>query len=180
MRLGTKRFLGVLVVALVFTAPGAALADTIIAQCEGENQGVIEGDATMAGREGWMNVFGFGHGVVMPFDPASGQASGRRQHQPLRLYKGIDQATPRLYRALVTGEHLKQCYVQFFRNNKINGKLENYFTITIQNAFLSDITAASGSEGAGSREVASFVYQKITWTYVDGDIETEDFWSLGN
>ncbi len=180
MRLWMRVFPGMLVggLALALAAPGAALADTIVAQCNGQSQGEIEGDVTMTHFEGWMNVFGFGHGVVVPFDAASGQRSGRRQHQPLRLYKAIDKATPKLYRALVNGESVN-CEVRFFRN-EVHGNAVNYFTIEVENAFLSDITAASGSEGAGTREVVSIVYQRITWTYENGNIVTMDDWSSGN
>jgi len=159
---------------LALAAPGAALADTIMAQCEGQTQGEIEGGATMKNFEGWMNVFGFGHGVVVPFDPSSGQRTGQRRHQPLRLYKAIDKATPKLYRALVTGESV-DCEVRFFQTSK-QGTLVNYFTIELENGFLSDITAASGSEGAGTREVVSIIYQQITWTYENGGISTTDEW----
>ena len=179
MRLRMKAFLGLLAGGLALTAPGAALADTIVAQCEGQSQGEIEGDATMKNFEGWMNVFGFGHGVVVPFDATTGQRSGQRRHQPLRLYKAIDKATPKLYRALVTGESV-DCVVRFFQTSKQVGTMVNYFTIELENAFVSDITAASGSEGAGTREVVSIVYQKITWTYENGGITTTDDWSSGH
>jgi type VI secretion system secreted protein Hcp len=156
-------------------APGDALADTILAQCTSQSQGTIAGDATMQNFENWMNVFGFGHGLVVS-RVGSGQASGRRDHQPLRLYKAIDKATPKLYRALVMNESV-DCVVRFFRNNPMDGTVENYFTIEVEDAFVSDITAASGSEGAGTREVVSVVYQQITWTYEDGGITFTDQWT---
>jgi type VI secretion system secreted protein Hcp len=175
MRLQMKIFLAMLLGGLALAAPDDALADTIVARCDGQTQGELEGDATMQNFEGWMNVFGFGHGVVVPFDSNSGQRGGQRRHQPLRLYKAIDKATPKLYRALVTGERV-DCEVRFFQTSR-QGTVVNYFTIELQNGFLSDITAASGSEGAGTREVVSIVYQQITWTYENGGITTTDDWS---
>ena len=86
-------------------APGDA-GDTIFATCSG-----IKGDVLFTGYKDWINVFGFGHGIVSPRD-SFGQLTGRRQHQPLRLFKTFDRATPSLYLALVRNDRLASCEIE--------------------------------------------------------------------
>ena len=41
---------------------------------------------------------------------------------------------------------------------------------------IQSITSASGTDGTGTREVVSYVYQRIIWTWEDGGITSEDSW----
>ena len=68
----------------------------------GGRLGDVKGDATERGREGSIPLLSVAHAVETPIDPATGQASGRRQHRPIVVTKRIDQASPRLLEALVT------------------------------------------------------------------------------
>jgi type VI secretion system secreted protein Hcp len=112
-----------------------------------------------------MVLIGMSHEIVSPRDAASGQATGKRQHKPFTIVKEWDKATPLLLNALTTNENLTSVLIGL---SKPNG--QQFATIKLTNAHLTDYQAN------GLTEHWSFVYQKITWTYVDGGITAEDDW----
>lgn len=156
---------------------GVAQADSIYVSIEGQNQGLISAGASpgVQGHEDEITAFGFGHSIVVPRDAQTGQRTSARIHQPLRIYKAFDRTSPLLYQALVQNEDLTTVEIRFFRPDQ-SAQMVNYFTIKLENAALTDITTAAGTDGTSPREVASFTYRKIVWTYVDGGIEYEDTW----
>ena len=110
-------------------------------------------------------ISGYSHQVTSPRDPASGLATGKRQHKPLTITKEIDKATPLLMRAIYTNQTLPVVQVSL---NGADGKV--VATVKLTNAQVSDHLQQ------GSTETVSFTYQKITWTWVDGGITAEDDW----
>ncbi|HRB82604.1 MAG TPA: type VI secretion system tube protein TssD, partial [Nitrospira sp.] len=82
---------------------------------EVEKQGKIEGSCDLKGREGAILVQAFDHEVRIPSDPQTGLASGKRVHGPLKIVKQVDKASPLLYQALCTGEHLKSVEIKWYR-----------------------------------------------------------------
>ncbi len=145
-------------------AVGVAQADSIYMTVAGETQGNIStGASPGAGdHENEITVFGFGHSVTIPTDPATGQPTGQRIHRPLRIFKTFDRTSPLLYEALTRGEMMTEVVIKFWRTT-VTGTTEHYYTITLTDAIITDITAAAGAEGAESREVVSFHYRMIEW-----------------
>ncbi len=47
----------------------------------------IKGSATVEGREGTIEVIGFGHGLNIPVDHSSGKIVGTRSHSPMSIEK---------------------------------------------------------------------------------------------
>lgn len=132
---------------------------------EGANQGKIRGDT----RDGAIEVAEYQHEVMTAREAGSGQATGRRQYQPLLIRKRIDKASPLLYRALVSNENLNTVTVRLADIHGI------YYTVTLRNASIAGIKQARTD--SGEYEEISFVFQKIEWTWVDGGITAEDDWS---
>ena len=60
----------------------------------------IQGSVTLPPSTGLIEGLGFDHEIIVERDPTSGQATGRRQHKPIRIVKPIDKATPLLYKAM--------------------------------------------------------------------------------
>ena len=110
-------------------------------------------------------IIAVSHEIVSPRDPASGQATGKRQHKPLTITKEIDKSTPLLMKAIFTNQTLPA--VQFDLKNAAG---KTVATIKLTNA------QVSVRSQAGLTEHVSFTYQKITWTWVDGGISAEDDW----
>lgn len=143
----------------------------------GESQGAIMGSVTAQGREGSTMVIGTGQSVRTARDAASGMPSGQRQHNPFTIIKYLDKATPKLYLAWVNNELLTNVTLRFYRIGHSETP-EHYYTVTLQNAQVCDITLEGDNTNGEhkEREHISFCYQKIIWTWVDGGITAEDDW----
>jgi type VI secretion system secreted protein Hcp len=59
-------------------------------------------------QTGSIDILSFSWGVSQPATAASGQASGKRQHQTLTVRKTVDSASPKLRTACANGQHFKQ------------------------------------------------------------------------
>lgn len=140
----------------------------------GQNQGVIEGSCTVAGKEGTSVVVEFEHDLYIPLDPLSGQPTGRRVHQPLRVVKFMDKATPKLFQALCTGEHLTEVMLKWYRIDP-TGNEEHYFTTRLEDAVIVAIKP-SGCPLEHMEDV-SFTYHRIVWTWEPDGIEYQDDFS---
>jgi type VI secretion system secreted protein Hcp len=140
--------------------------------CTGVKQGKFVGGVITKGLEGHMEVASADHSVVSPRDPATGQATGKRQHKPLTIVKAVDRATPQLYNAFTGNETLTSCLLKFYKKSS-TGVLTNYYTITLTNASIAQIDLSKGDARfqngrLGEFEEISFVYQKIEWKYMNG------------
>jgi type VI secretion system effector, Hcp1 family len=107
---------------------------------------------------------GLSHEIISPRDPASGLATGKRQHKPIVFTKQLDSTTPLLLNALVTNETLTSVLIGLLRNG------QQVATIKLTNASVADYT------DHGDTEHWSLTYQKIEWTWVDGGITASDDW----
>jgi type VI secretion system secreted protein Hcp len=151
---------------------------------KGQKQGDIKGSVTQKGREGSISVQYLQSKMVSPRDPASGLATGKRQHEPLVFRKTIDKSTPLLLNAIINNENITQAHFKFWKPS-ISGAETQYFTIDLVNASLAssnlyhpdsyDNTAPSGS-GQPDLEEWTLTYQQITWTWEDGGITAQDDW----
>jgi type VI secretion system secreted protein Hcp len=152
---------------------------------KGQKQGDIKGAARQKGREGRIAVIAVSHEIVSPRDPASGQATGRRQHKPLVITKELDRSTPLLHAAHVNNEVITGFTLDFFsadQGSAGTGVEVNDYTITLENASIVGIHTVMPNtkdpdliKRATYQEV-SFTYEKITWTWNDGAITaTDDF-----
>lgn len=150
---------------------------------EGEKQGKIEGSCTQKGREGTILVQGLDHDVTIPTDIQTGLAAGKRVHGKFKIIKEFDKASPLLYQALVTGEHMKNVEVKFFRISK-TGAEEHYFTIRLEDAVLQSVRPwmpncmDKGMASFGHMEDVSFTYRKIIWRHEVDKKEGQDDWQL--
>lgn len=150
--------------------------ETINMWVERENQGAIKGGSKEAGLEDSIDVFGFSHSIISPRDAASGMPTGKRQHKPLVVVKELDQATPLLYQALVTNEKLMSVKLEWRHYNPDSQQVELYFTIELDYAYIASIQDYSAGTMHHPMETVSFVYQKITWTWMDGSITATEDW----
>jgi type VI secretion system secreted protein Hcp len=157
---------------------------------EGATQGKItEGTFTIdsvgniyqEGHEDEILVEAFNHTVSVPTDTQSGQPTGQRVHQPLTITKVFDKSSPLLYTALTTGERLPTCEIKWYRTSAA-GKQEHYFTIKLEDAIITNITArmpnCQDPEQAHFThlEDVSFTYRKISWTHEIGATSGSDDW----
>jgi type VI secretion system secreted protein Hcp len=150
-------------------------------EIEGENQGKIDGSCIMKGREQTILCYAFDHTIHIPRDPQLGLASGKRIHGPLTITKEYDKSSPLLYKALCTGEHLKEVTLKWYRIDQ-TGKEQHYFTHTLEDAIIVQIKPYTPlvflreNEPYRHMEDISFTYRKIKWTWEVDGIEAEDDW----
>ncbi|EOP8883906.1 Hcp family type VI secretion system effector [Escherichia coli] len=142
----------------------------------------IKGSVDVQGREGSIEVVALDHDVYIPTDNNTGKLTGTRTHKPFIFNKEIDASSPYLYKAVTTGQTLKTAEFKFYRINDAGQEVE-YFNITLDNVklvrvapLMLDIKEPS-KEKHNHLERIEFRYEKITWTYKDGNIIHSDSWN---
>jgi type VI secretion system secreted protein Hcp len=139
------------------------------------------GNVYQEGHENEILVEAFSHTVTVPTDPQSGAPTGQRVHKPLTITKVFDKSSPMLYTALSSGERLPKCEIKWWRTSS-SGTQEHYFTIKLEDAIITNITARMPNCQDPSQahfthlEDVSFSYRKITWTHEVGSTSGEDDW----
>lgn len=130
------------------------------------NQGSIEGDAKSPHGRAWIPVQQYNFSLEAPRDAATGHASGKREHEPIRVIKDMDAASPKLLQAATTGGHIKQVTFQVYRVGA-GGREELYETIRLVNPIISGVHASGGGAGKSSapQEELSFAYEEIQYNY---------------
>ncbi len=159
---------------------------------EGVTQGMITegalsedsvGSLYQEGHEDQFIVQAFEHNIIIPRDQQSGQPSGLRVHQPLKITKVFDKSSPLLYQALVTGESLN-CEINWYRTSS-EGSAEHYYTHLLEGAVVVDIKSIMPNCQDPSQshfthlEEVSFSYSTITWTHEIAGTEGNDDWRIG-
>jgi type VI secretion system secreted protein Hcp len=157
---------------------------------KGSTQGVIGGHGSwpgeddQKGREDSSLVHEYSSEVLIPVDPLTGQASGRRRHNPITFTKRIDKGSPKIHQALCTGETLTEVRFEFYRVDPMGGQ-EKYHTIKLTQAVIVNvrqwfpITADHTKSNYSHLETVSMTYRKIEWTWVKGGVTSQDDWQTG-
>ncbi|MDR1686341.1 MAG: type VI secretion system tube protein Hcp [Desulfovibrio sp.] len=111
-------------------------------------------------------------------DTHTGLPTGRRIHHPFTITKHKDNASPKLFKAVSTGERLTVTLDRY--RIKSDGTEEKYFTIKLEEAVVVNIreynplTFLPENKPYSDPEEISLTCSKITWTYNDGNIEFVD------
>ncbi|MCL5096001.1 MAG: type VI secretion system tube protein Hcp [Candidatus Omnitrophica bacterium] len=140
------------------------------------------GSSTKEGREGTSDVFAVDHELVQPYDPATGEASGVRQHRPLTVLKEIDKASPGLHKALATGQILKEAVLDFYRIDPASRQEAKYYTITMKEVRIVGIKTMMPTsflpenESYRHMEEVRMVYRTIEWNWRPDNIVEMDTW----
>lgn len=132
-----------------------------------------------AAGPGGIPVLRFESLASAPRDLATGQSSGKRQWQPIRLTKEWDAASPQLLAALTTNEVLSTVVFEFYRSDP-TGKSALHYRISLKNAVLStldsvlDVTAPASAGARPELEMVEMTFQSITVENVDGKTSATD------
>jgi type VI secretion system secreted protein Hcp len=142
----------------------------------------IKGSVTVQGREGSIEIIGFGHGLSLPVDGANGKITGTRLHSPMNIEKEFDATTPYLYKAVAKGQTLKSAELKWYRINDA-GQEKEYFRMLLEGVKVTGInpgmanTKLSSTSQINHVEAVSLMYKRITWHYMDGNIKFTDDWN---
>ena len=147
-----------------------------------DRNNTIQGIAKVEGREGSSEVLGFRHNIYIPSDSDTGELMGTRKHDPFVVVKGFCSASPILYKACCSGKSLNEVLIKWYRINSAGGE-EEYFRHTLSRAKvvavrpMVDNVKDKSKQTYGHLEEIHFRYEKIQWSYLDGNINTEDQWT---
>ena len=151
-------------------------ASDISLTVKGQVQGDFKGGSKKKDRTNAFDVWDTNYKVVSPRDVVSGHATGRRQHNPLVVYTEVEGgAIPMCLTALTKNENLTKVEMKFWRSDAKAAKQTNYFTITLENAVLSEFEVFCDEDGRPNARLA-FTFGKITLTWMDGNITSTDDW----
>jgi len=107
----------------------------------------IEGESTDAKHKGEIDVFSWSWGASNPVPAApvgGGVGSGRVNIQDLHFTTRMSKASPRLFLACATGQHLKQARLSAVRAGE---KAAEFFSLTLSEVRISSYQSG-GSEGS--------------------------------
>jgi len=146
------------------TSPAASPAATANAFLRIEG---IEGGATRAGHENWIEVVSFNYGVASTAGAVTAggaRTAGRAQFQDVTVTKPIDKSSPLLAVACAEGRHYPEAELVFYAPGS---------TSPIGSVRLSDVmmtSAMTGSESSGPvMEEVRLSFGRIVWNYNDID-----------
>jgi type VI secretion system secreted protein Hcp len=149
---------------------------------KGRISGDIKGSVTTPGHEGAIRVVAVQHEITSPRDAQSGLPTGKRQHKPFVVTKELDKSSPILYKVLATNESISSLVVKFMASAGPSGTTINDYTVTLTNASIADISFVMPStvdatvSKSPELDRVSFTYQKIEWTWTEGNISASDDW----
>jgi type VI secretion system secreted protein Hcp len=154
----------------------------------GKKQGKFKGETAMVRREDQISILAFTMELASPRDPATGQATGKRQYQPVTVTKEWGAASPQGLAACSTNEVLTTVRIEFVKTHA-NGEEYIYQTVTLTDATISDVNRFTGdlliAEGlpGGSRDPAglerwSFTFREIQVDDADGKTTFLDDWAV--
>lgn len=142
----------------------------------------LKGSVDVKDREGSIEVIAQDHKVYIPTDNNTGKLTGARIHTPFLFTKEIDASSPYLYKAVSTGQTLKSAEFKWYRIDDAGQEVE-YFNATLKNVKVVQVAPKMhdvkdpAKEKHNHLEQIELRYEKITWTYVDGNIIHADAWS---
>jgi type VI secretion system secreted protein Hcp len=161
---------------------------------KGARQGQFKSETTVAKRsDKWMPVLAVTMGLTSPHDAATGQPTGRRQHQPITIVKPWGAASPQGLTACAANEVLTEVDIEFTRPPTSGGDDVVYQTVRLTNARFSQIarftgrpdgaedTPSSGHTGTSDMmelERWAFTFQKIEVHDTDGKTSFVDSWTV--
>ncbi len=141
----------------------------------------IDGSSEVKGREGTVEVLAFEHLVEVPVDVKDATATGTRRHGAVQLTADIDKATTGLIECTCSSKAIPTVEIDFYMIGD-DGKQTKYYSVKLEN---SRVTSAKmwfpNVDDAPTKSYKHLMtydlrYEKITWTFLDGNLEFSDAW----
>jgi len=142
----------------------------------------IPGSVSVAGREGSVEVLEFNHKVYLPTDRDDGSITGTRKHEAMVVHKAFDKSSALLYKKVCTGETIPKIEVQWFEITD-QGEEKLYYRQELQNCKIASVRSYMHNvkdrtkEQFVHQEEVTIRYEKIAWTFLDGNLLHADEWN---
>jgi len=142
----------------------------------------IPGSVNVTGREECIEILEFEHQVYLPTDRDDGSITGTRKHDPMIIHKEVDKASSLLFMKVCTGETIPLIVITWYEISK-QGEERCYFEHRLENCKIAGVR--SYMHNVKDRNKDQFVhqesvtirYEKITWNYLDGNLQHTDEWN---
>jgi type VI secretion system secreted protein Hcp len=136
----------------------------------------IKGESKDSKHAGTIEIESFSWGATNPgsFSAGTGGGTGKVSFQDFHFTTRVNKATPLLFKACATGQHVKKA-VLFVR--KGGGDPQDFYKVTLEDILVSSCQSA-GSEGSNALPVDQFSlnYAKIEFAYApqkdDGKLDS--------
>lgn len=142
----------------------------------------IKGSVDINGREGSIEVLALDHGVSIATDDNTGKLTGTRTHTPFMFSKEVDAATVYLFKAVTTGQTLKSAEFKWYSIDDAGQETEQYSAL-LENVKVVNVASKMHDikdptkEKHNHLEEVELRYEKITWSFKDGNLEHSDSWN---
>jgi type VI secretion system secreted protein Hcp len=125
--------------------------------------GDIKGESPDSKHKDEIEVLSYSWGVTnaVHVGGGGGGGAGKATFQDLSFHHGIDKASPRLFAACATGEHIKEATITHRKAGK--GQLE-YLIIKMNDVIITGVALNDTTEGTPS-ETVSLVFAKVDFEY---------------
>ncbi|GLK89283.1 Hcp family type VI secretion system effector [Pseudomonas turukhanskensis] len=158
------------------------MAIPIYLQLQDDGGAAIKGSVDVQKREGSIEVLALEHSVYIPTDDNTGKLTGARVHTALLIQKEVDASSPYLFKAVTSGQTLKSAEFKWYRIDDAGQEVE-YFNTLLENVKVVKVAPKMHDikdptkEKHNHLELVELRYEKITWTYKDGNIIHSDAWT---
>jgi len=141
---------------------------------------LIKGSVDVKDRENSIEITSFSHNLYIPTDGNTGKLTGTRVHGALIFEKEFDSSSPYLMKAIATGQSLKSAEFKWYRINDAGQEVE-YYNMLLEGVKIVSVTPMMHDCKTvihfGHLEQVQVRYDKITWSYLDGNIQYSDAWN---
>ena len=132
----------------------------------------IEGEATAEKFEKKIEIFSFSWGASAPVTVGSGSSgisASKVSISSFNVMKKTDKASPKLFKACCTGDHIKQMIVSMRKQTGTGGQ-DVFLIYTFDTVFVESIQWSGSSGGDDTpTESVSFAFGKVTVEYKTQD-----------
>ncbi|MDN3202520.1 type VI secretion system tube protein TssD [Algoriphagus sediminis] len=144
----------------------------------------IEGSCEQVGREGTSLANAFEYSVSRPIDATSGKSTGRKIHEPVKVWKEVDKATPIIKQNAYDGRVFHEVIIRFWRPS-MDGTSDIFYTCTLRGArIVSHSTQQLHNQFEGAVnisvplfEVIELSFESIDWNYASEGLSARDKWN---
>ncbi len=145
----------VLLLSVAALAAPATLAADMFLKIEG-----VDGGAQNKDHRGWIKVITFEWDLTAAQEAASGQSTGRREHQPLVAVIAVDESTPKLAKILQGADKIDTVLVDVYRPDG------SYMGFALHEVRILGVAQRESDDKNGGRSLqeVSFGYERIEWS----------------
>ena len=135
----------------------------------------IEGESLDAKHTNWIDVDSWSWGENQPVQPATGSGAGvgRVHFQDFRFTTRVSKASPKLFLACASGQHVKQAQLVGVKAGKAQ---QEFLTWTFSDVLVTAYETAGDEDSDVPRDSVSLNFSKATIAYraqkADGSLDT--------